>query len=268
MAERSAMSRKWRAGVLHAGRAAAFLTIVTGVNSVLSAMYPRYEPIYAYLVAVIVVAWTTSALLGITAAVAAAILYDWIFSPVRIVPSMSRAIPLTTGVAIAIATRAARMPPRERPVLAPLPVEPPQLPPAPAETIVDDTRVRELEGQIALLRQKLAEAQARAGDEERARAEQRVAAESREAQLANEIEGLRQQIVEHTGRFALVRREADALTQRLTESEARLADETARASRETNLRDELASGGYVADGYVTTPNSLNNTSSPPIWSCS
>jgi hypothetical protein len=31
--------------------------------------------------------------------------------------------------------------------------------------------------------------------------------------------------------------------------------------------DRLASGGYVADGYVTTPNSLANTYSPPIWKC-
>jgi hypothetical protein len=31
--------------------------------------------------------------------------------------------------------------------------------------------------------------------------------------------------------------------------------------------DKLASGGYVADGYVTTPNSLANTFSAPIWQC-
>ena len=37
-----------------------------------------------------------------------------------------------------------------------------------------------------------------------------------------------------------------------------------------NLWDKIVygSGGYVADGYVTTPNSLNNTFSPPIWPCS
>ena len=52
MPARSAVSRKWIAGGLHAARAAALLTIATGVNGTLAAIWPHYEPIYAYLAAV------------------------------------------------------------------------------------------------------------------------------------------------------------------------------------------------------------------------
>src|SRR6185436_3630373 len=95
MPTRSARSRKWIAGALHIGRAAALLTIATGVNGTLAAIWPHYEPIYAYLLAVVIVAFLSSAILGVTAAVAAVILYDWMFSPVHIVSSWSIAIPLT-----------------------------------------------------------------------------------------------------------------------------------------------------------------------------
>src|SRR6476469_7499388 len=100
MQGRSAQSRKWIAGALNAARAAALLTIATGVNGTLAAIWPHYEPIYAYLGAVVIVAFLSSAILGATAAVAAVILYDWMFAPVRMVPSMSIAIPV--GVALLV----------------------------------------------------------------------------------------------------------------------------------------------------------------------
>src|SRR6476469_1913906 len=127
MQGRSAQSRKWIAGALNAARAAALLTIATGVNGTLSAVWPHYQPIYVYLVAVVVVAFLSSALVGITAAVAAVILYDWMFSPVRFIPSTSILIPIAVAVLVALATRAA-VALRQRPVLAVPPAEPPLLP--------------------------------------------------------------------------------------------------------------------------------------------
>ena len=166
MPARSATSRKWFALAVHAGRAAAFLTTVTGINLVLSEMYPRYEPIYAYLVTIVLVAWLASTLIGVTAAVAAAVVYDTLFGPAHGVTSMSFAIPAMVAVAVAVATRAARLPLRERPVLAE-PVPPPLLPvaeqrpaappPARVEYVVDETRIHELEEQIARLKSQMSD---------------------------------------------------------------------------------------------------------------
>jgi len=230
MPARSATSRKWRAGALPAGRAAAFLTLVTGVNLVLAVFYPRYEPIYVYLISVVVIAWLGSALIGVTAAVAAAIVYDWMFSPVHVVPSVSFAIPVTIAVAVAIATRAARIPLQQRPALAE-PVKTPLLPvaeqPVRVDVIVDETRVRELEDQVAGLKRQLVDARFRADDQDNER--------------AAEIESLRQKITEHGGRVALMRRENDTLAQQLTESEARANEASARAEAKEAMRSAAVS---------------------------
>src|SRR5712691_5900385 len=136
MPAKSATSRKWIAGARLAGQAAAVLTLATGVNLTLAALFPHYEAIYVYLIAIVVVAWLSSALLGVTTAVVAVVLYDWMFAPVRVVPSLSFFIPLTIAVATAIATRAIRAPFIERPGL-PKPAEPALLPPIDRPAPVD-----------------------------------------------------------------------------------------------------------------------------------
>jgi CheY-like chemotaxis protein len=241
--------------MLHAARAAAFLSIATGVNSILSALYPRYEPFYAYLLSVLVVAWLSSALLGVTTAIVAVVLYDWMFSPVRVVPSASFVVPLTVAVTLAVAARAAKVPMRARAML-PRSAEPPLLPPPPqalppVNILRDDPRVGELT-------RRLTEAQARADDEAALRAEANVAAESRAAELTNEIESLRQTIGEQNGRWAMARREIEVAAKRLQDAEARAAgaqqeldaakrrveDESARAAREVALREQLEAAGH------------------------
>src|SRR5712691_11272477 len=167
MPARSATSRKWFAGARLVGQAAAVLTLATGVNLTLAAMFPHYEPIYVYLIAVTAVAWLSSALLGVTTAVVAVVLYDWMFAPVRVVPSMSFIIPLTIAVATAIATRAIRVPLAQRPIL-PKP-ETPALLPAVEPVRTEDNRIPELEAQLA---------------------EARSAARARESVFVNEIEEL------------------------------------------------------------------------------
>jgi CheY-like chemotaxis protein len=241
--------------MLHAARAAAFLSIATGVNSILSALYPRYEPFYAYLLSVLVVAWLSSALLGVTTAIVAVVLYDWMFSPVRVVPSASFVVPLTVAVTLAVAARAAKVPMRARTML-PRSAEPPLLPPPPqalppVNILRDDPRVGELT-------RRLTEAQARADDEAALRAEANVAAESRAAELTNEIESLRQTIGEQNGRWAMARREIEVAAKRLQDAEVRAAgaqqeldaarrrveDESARAAREVALREQLEAAGH------------------------
>ncbi len=260
MSARSAMSRKWIAGGLHAARAAALLTIATGVNGTLSAVWPHYEPMYAYLVAIVLVAFLSSAILGVTAAVAAVILYDWMFSPVRVVPSMSIAVPIGVALLVVLATRAA-LPLMRRVALAVPAAEPPLLPsvdvagesggPARRVDIVDD-------GRMAALTQQLATARSRYEDESRLRAATESSAREREGQLERELETLRARIEEQGTRSLASRREYDEMRERLAQSETRAAalqqgldaaqrradEEQARAGREMALREQLEVAGH------------------------
>lgn len=260
MPGRSAQSRKWVAGALHAARAAAFLTIATGVNGTLSAVWPHYEPIYAYLAAVVVVAFLSSALLGITAAVAAVILYDWMFSPVHVVPSMSIALPMAVAVLVAITTRAA-VAIRERPVLAAPVSEPPLLPvidpfaPVPRTMPLD---VRIDDERVAALTQQLSIARSRFEDEARARSEREAAAQARQAELEHEVESLQSRVVDQSNRSLASRHEFDEMREKLKQAETRATalqqgleaaqkradEEHARAARETTLREQLEVAGH------------------------
>ncbi|MGZ8789594.1 MAG: hypothetical protein ACXW4P_15340, partial [Thermoanaerobaculia bacterium] len=166
----------------------------------LAAIWPHYEPIYVYLVAVVVVAALSSALLGVTAAIAAVIVYDWMFAPVRVVPSMSIAISFAVAVIIAIVTRAA-VPMLRRPAL-PVSVEPPLLPPIDRPAVVDrppavdvfveteDREIKKLREQIATLREQADTMRAQAENEARVHEEAGTAALMREAELHREIEAL------------------------------------------------------------------------------
>src|SRR5687767_4486941 len=113
--------RRWVPGALRAGRAAAFLTLATGINGTIAALEPRYEPIYVYLAAIVIVAWLGGALLGVTTAVVAVIVYDTMFAPVAgLTPSWSSVVPLVVAVGAAVVTRLARAP-LKRPQFAPVP---------------------------------------------------------------------------------------------------------------------------------------------------
>ena len=272
MPGKSAQSRKWIAGALHAARAAAFLTIATGVNGTLAAVWPHYQPIYVYLIAVVVVAFLSSALVGVTAAVAAVILYDWMFSPVRFIPSTSILIPIAVAVLVALATRAA-VALRQRPVLAVPPSEPPLLPlldrdeplqqqvprTMPLDAIVDDERVAALTQQLSIARSKFE-------DESRARADAEAAARARQAELERELESLQSRVLDQSNRSLSSRREYDEMRERLAQAETRAtalqqgldaaqrraAEEQARAARETALREQLEVAGHESLQKVVT----------------
>lgn len=256
------------AGALHAGRAAAFLTIATGVNGTLAAIWPHYEPIYVYLVAVVVVAALSSALLGVTAAIAAVIVYDWMFAPVRVVPSMSIAIPFAVAVIIAIVTRAAV--PMLRRAALPVSVEPPLLPPIDRPAAVDrppavdvfveteDREIKKLREQIATLRAQADTMRAQTGNEARVHEEASTAALMREAELHREIEALQKRAEDQGSRSVAARRDFEVITRRFTDAETRATalqqglevaqrkadDEHARALREAKLREQLEVAGH------------------------
>ena len=268
MPGKSAQTRKWIAGALNAARAAALLTIATGVNGTLSAVWPHYQPIYVYLVAVVVVAFLSSALVGITAAVAAVILYDWMFSPVRFVPSTSILIPVAVAVLLALAARAA-VALRQRPALAVPAAEPPLLPSIersepvqrtmPLDAIVDDERVAALTQQLSIARSKFE-------DESRARADAEAAARARQAELERELESLQARVLDQSNRSLSSRREYDEMGDRLTQAETRASalqqgldaaqrragEEQARAARETTLREQLEVAGHESLQKVVT----------------
>jgi CheY-like chemotaxis protein len=268
MPARSATARRWIAGALHAGLAAAFLTIATGVNGTLAAIWPHYEPIYVYLVAVVVVAALSSALLGVTAAIAAVIVYDWMFAPVRVVPSMSIAIPFAVAVIIAIVTRAA-VPMLRRPAL-PVSVEPPLLPPIDRPAAVDrppavdvfveteEREIKKLREQIATLRAQADTMRAQAENETRVYEEASTAALMREAELHREIEALQKRAEDQGSRSVAARRDFEVITRRLVDAETRATalqqglevaqrkadDEHARAMREAKIREQLEVAGH------------------------
>src|SRR6476620_11759555 len=177
----SATSRKWIAGALHAGRAAAFLTIAVGLNGALAAVLPRDQSVYVYLLAVIVVSALSSVFIGMLTAVAGVLVYGWMTAPGHI-PSAPVIVTFIMASLVTIATRAAiRV---KRPAIA-LPVEPPLLPPierpAPVEYVVDDERVNQLNAELAVAREKLEK-------EARVRTDAAAAARQRENDLENQIE--------------------------------------------------------------------------------
>jgi len=257
MAAMSANSRRWVAGLLKVARAAAFLTLATGINGTVAALYPRYEPIYVYLVAVVIVAWLGGALLGVTAAVAAVILYDWMFAPVQMVPSIPSIVPLVVAITAAIVTRLAKVPiPRRQVAPAPIPI---LLPPIDASVQVPVTAVPDPE-LIATYERRIADARQAAEKESRLRAEASATAKLRETQLSTDAEAMRNAAAEQMARAAAARRELEAAAQRVREAETRITalsdelnvayrrsdEEKSRADRETRLREQLESAGHVS----------------------
>ena len=246
MTTRSADSRRWVSGVLKAARAAAFLTLATGINGTVAALYPRYEPIYVYLLSIVVVSWMSGLFLGVTAAIAAVVLYDWMFSPVRIVPSAASVVPFAVAIAAAVTTRAAHSPMLLRRAIAPsppppfLPVIAPQLRPlanpAPVPVAVsvmprvDTEQIERLEGQIAQLQRQTEEldrqlgvAHAQTEKEVRLRADAAETARSRYTALQHELDSARVEAVENTRRSAAMHAGLDSTSARALESDQKAA---------------------------------------------
>ena len=241
MEARSARSRKWVGRALRAGRAAAFLVLATGINGTISALYPRYEPIYVYLLSIVVVAWLGSVLLGVTTAVAAVILYDWMFSPLQSGLSASSVIPFSVAIAAALATSMARAPLKARQEIAPSP-PPPLLPVLDAEILqkqpsIDVDTVRELE-------RKIAAANASVANEARMRSESMTAARVRQETLESELTVARTEADRRLREAQDARRELDAERRRAAENEERVA----ALQRELNtLRPAASQGTKQAD---------------------
>ncbi len=251
MAGRSASSRKWIAGALHAGRAAAFLTIAVGLNGALAAILPRDQSIYVYLLVVIVVSALSNVFISLLTAVAAVAVYGWMTAPGHL-PSAPVIVAFVMAALVTMATRAAIQ--IKRPAIA-VPVEPPLLPPherpAAVEYVVDDERVKQLTDQLEAARQMLER-------ESRSRAEAAASARQRENDLENQIEALRERAADQGNRSLNARRELDALTKRLSEAETRAValqqgietaqkkadQEHARAEREAKLREQLEVAGH------------------------
>jgi CheY-like chemotaxis protein len=215
--ENSATSRRWTAGALRAARAAAFLTLATGINGTLAAYLPRYEPFYVYLISVVVVAWLSSMLLGITTAIAAVICYDWYFSPLTTAPSASTVVPLTIAVAAAIVTQLAK-----RPVMRINLAEPASQRPlltgdvSYATVDVTDSRIADLEERLATARS--------VGDgEARLRAEAAQQARAREAALERELDTMRVAAADQSSRVASLRRDVEAAKQRNLDLDGKVA---------------------------------------------
>jgi CheY-like chemotaxis protein/chromosome segregation ATPase len=248
MTGRSTRSRRWVNGALKTARAAAFLTLATGINGTIAALEPRYEPIYVYLVAIVVVAWLSSLLLGVTAAVAAVIIYDWMFSPVRIVPSTASIVPFVAAVAVAVSARVARTPLVQRRELAPVPsqpllAEPPQV--VSVMPVADDRRIVELE-------RRLAEARAEADREVRLHREWSATAQLQQAALQQELDAAATRLRDSETAAADLRTELERATSRTFELEQRISElaqevdtawgkvdaEKTRANREGEMRQQ------------------------------
>ena len=212
MADKSATPRRWKTGALRAARAAAFLTLATGINGTVSAYFPRYEPFYVYLISVIVVAWLSGVLLGVTAAIGAVVLYDWMFSPMAATgPSAASAVPLAVAVTAAIVTQLARAPLKRQSL--PTPSPPPALLTATiVRDDVTDGRIAELQGQLA---------QAHTSSRLRAQALQEAA--DREGALNHEVEAARASVAEQNARSSSLRRDVETAKQRNLELDARVA---------------------------------------------
>ena len=217
MRDESAAARRWARGFRAVARAAAFLTVATGVNGLISDFQPRYEPIYLNLAAVAVIAWAGGLLLGVSAAIAAVVCYDWMFSPIGGLPSMSTAVPLVAAIGAAAVTQLGRVPLRRR-TIAPSP--PPRLLAAPAVP-APDPAAEQAAQTIARLTAQLKEARDAVESEIRRRVAQNEAARARDAEGERELDAVRQEL---DLAWRKVDEERQAASDRLRQAEARIAE--------------------------------------------
>ena len=239
--------RRRLTGALRAGRAAAFLTLATGINGTVAALEPRYEPIYVYLAAIVVVAWLGGLLLGVTTAIAAVVLYDTMFGPTTPMLSMSSVVPFVVAIGAAIMTQLVRAPLRTGATIAPAPERPLLAVPtvvsvAPA---LDTAELEDLRVQLAEAGRRHDELRSAAESEARLRIESTASAKARLAGLQHELETSRRDALEQARRAAALQSQLDAVaardrdaTERIAAFERALADDRSRlADLETRLRD-------------------------------
>ncbi|MGZ8868432.1 MAG: hypothetical protein ACXW2P_08815, partial [Thermoanaerobaculia bacterium] len=249
--------QRWVAGALRAVRAAAFLTLATGINGTIAALEPRYEPIYVYLIAIVVVAWLGGALLGVTTAVAAVILYDTMFAPVeRLTPAWS-IVPLVVAVGAAVMTHLARVPLKKQqlPVVVPPPLLETTVPTVVSVSpAVDPGEFANLRNQLEDFREQLAdaarqtdEARAVAEKESRLRMESATNARARLVGVQHELDAARNDALEQAKRASSLQGQIEELTRRVEESGTKMPAlereiETARShalETETKLNSTL-----------------------------
>ena len=186
-------------------RAVALVVMATGVSGVVAQFVPRYGPLYAYVTALIIIAWLEGVVVGLVGAIAAAGAYLLLFTGAALnVRSLSIVVGLTAAVLLVVGmVRRARRPPK-----------PDAIPPAASL----------LDGELPAVRAQLAEALAALYEVKRAREADAVAAADREARLCEQYE----QETEHVQRAAAsaledverVRAENEELRRRLEEERA------------------------------------------------
>lgn len=230
MTAKSARSRKLLGGALRTGRAAAFLVLATGINGTIAALEPRYEPIYVYLASVVIVAWLGSLLLGITTAVAAVILYDWMFSPGPMVASLASVVPFTIAIAAAIATRFAKIPFTPRVEISPSPA-PALLPVAEGEIVRPVAADR---SEINELQRRLNESVAAARLRHAGLQQELDAARTESAQQGKLADAARAQLENATRRATDIEERIGALQQELDLAWRKADEEKSRADREAS----------------------------------
>ena len=233
-------------GALRAGRAAAFLTLATGINGTVAALEPRYEPIYVYLVAVVIVAWLGGLLLGVSSAIAAVVLYDSMFGPGTSSLSMSSVVPLVVAIGAAVMTQLVRAP-LHRPAF-PATKEPPLLavPTVVSVTPAVDTReLDDLRLQLAETARRADEARTAAENEARLRIESSATAKARLAGLQRDLDTARRDAIDQAKRASALQGQLEELgdrdrgaAQRITALEAELGTSRSRlAELESRVRE-------------------------------
>ena len=164
MPERMTAVHRWPEGILRTGRAAAFLTLASGINGTMAALVPGWEPRWLYVAAVGVIAALDGWMIGVVAAVGAVICYQLMsFGGLSLAPDRD-AFLLGAAVVAAIAARAMRVS-----------IAPPRLPAPKATPLLTGITAVAVEvpadADAAAAVRRATDTLRRALDEERARAE-------------------------------------------------------------------------------------------------
>jgi CheY-like chemotaxis protein len=217
MPEGVARAQRWPHGALRAGRAAAFLTLATGVNGTLAAYVQSWDPRWLYIATVGLIAALDGWIVGLLAAAGAVVCYELMsFGAFRFVADRDSLL-LAAAVIAAVAARAIRLA-----VARPTPPAQKAQPLLTGFTLPEETPGREAGFQeaSATLRRSLEEERFRA---ERERA-MRLDEESRARSLIDDL----------TAELRSAKGEIDQLTEQRAEYQSMVsaAETAARAAAE------------------------------------
>lgn len=233
MAEGVARAQRWPHGALRAGRAAAFLTLATGVNGTITAYLPTWEPRWIYVAVVGLVAALDGWIIGLIAAAGAVLCYELMsFGAFRFVADRD-ALLFAAAIVAALAARALRLaihrpapqPVKERPLLTGFTIAPATAP---------DAAMQEAS---ASLRRSLDEERTRSERERTLRIEQENRARALLEELTTELRTAKTQIAELTQQRANLGETLTAHRLELSTSAAHI-DGLERTA--TDLRNALA----------------------------